>query len=65
MNMKEHILTALREQFNSWEQLLARMSEEQITAPHLFRLQLVYQGCDGSFVGMAAGFHCTDGSGCA
>lgn len=34
MNMKEHILAALREQFNSWEDLLASMSNEQITAPH-------------------------------
>lgn len=35
MNMKEHILTALREQFNRWEELLASMSDEQITAPLL------------------------------
>ncbi len=34
MNMKEHILTALREQFKSWEELLAIMDEEQITSPH-------------------------------
>jgi len=34
MNMKEHILAALREQFNIWEELLANMSEEQIIAPH-------------------------------
>lgn len=34
MNMKDHILAALREQFNSWEELLASLSEEQITAPH-------------------------------
>ena len=34
MNMKEHILAALREQFNIWEELLASMDEEQITAPH-------------------------------
>jgi hypothetical protein len=34
MNMKEHILAALREQFNSWEELLAGVSEEQITTPH-------------------------------
>ena len=34
MNMKEHILAALREQFDSWEELLANLSEEQITAPH-------------------------------
>jgi hypothetical protein len=33
MNMKEHILAALREQFNSWEELLASLNEEQITAP--------------------------------
>jgi len=35
MNMKEHILRALREQFNHWEELLAGMSDEQITAPLL------------------------------
>jgi hypothetical protein len=34
MNMKEHILAALQEQFESWEELLASLSEEQITAPH-------------------------------
>ena len=34
MNMKEHILAALREQFESWEKLLTSLSEEQITAPH-------------------------------
>jgi len=34
MNMKEHILMALREQFNNWEILLATLSEEQITSPH-------------------------------
>jgi len=33
MNMKEHILAALREQFNRWEELLANLSEEQLTAP--------------------------------
>jgi len=35
MNMKEHILRALREQFNHWEELLAGMSDEQIAAPLL------------------------------
>src|SRR4051794_38395163 len=34
MNMKEHILEALREQFNRWEELLAGMSEAQINTPH-------------------------------
>ena len=34
MNMKEHILAALREQFHHWEGLLATLSEEQITTPH-------------------------------
>ena len=34
MNMKDHILTALREQFTRWEELLASLSEEQITTPH-------------------------------
>ena len=34
MNMKEHILAALREQFSSWAGLLASLSEEQITAPN-------------------------------
>lgn len=31
--MKAHILAALKEQFDSWEELLASLSEEQITAP--------------------------------
>jgi len=34
MNMKEHILAALREQFNNWEVLLASLSAEQIITPH-------------------------------
>jgi hypothetical protein len=34
MNMKEHILAALREQFISWEELLASLTEKQINAPH-------------------------------
>ncbi len=33
MNMKEHILAALKEQFSSWEELLISLSEEQITDP--------------------------------
>lgn len=33
MNMKDHILAALNEQFVSWEELLAGSSEEQITTP--------------------------------
>jgi len=35
MSMKQHILAALREEFNRWEELLAGMSEEQLTAPLL------------------------------
>ncbi len=35
MHMKHHILAALREMFNQWEKLLARMNEEQITIPLL------------------------------
>lgn len=35
MNDKQQILTTLREEFNRWEEVLASMSEEQITAPHL------------------------------
>jgi hypothetical protein len=35
MNMKQHILAALSEVFNQWEELLARLNEEQITAPLL------------------------------
>ncbi len=34
MNMQGHILAALREQFNRWEELLASLSEEQIATPH-------------------------------
>ena len=33
MNMKAHILAALREQLDAWEALLAGLSEAQITAP--------------------------------
>jgi hypothetical protein len=33
MDMKEHILAALLEQFERWEELLAKLGEEQITAP--------------------------------
>jgi hypothetical protein len=33
MNMKEHILAALREQFESWDRLLASLPEDQIAAP--------------------------------
>ena len=34
MSMKSHILTALREQFIHWEELLASLSDEQITDPN-------------------------------
>jgi len=34
MNMKDHILAALKEQFDRWEELLAGLDEEQITAVH-------------------------------
>ena len=34
MNMKDHILAALREQFESWEDLLITLTEEQINTPH-------------------------------
>ena len=33
MNMKVHMLSALREQFDSWEELLASLSPEQVVAP--------------------------------
>jgi hypothetical protein len=33
MNMKEHILTASREQFERWEDLLASLSEAQWSSP--------------------------------
>jgi len=32
---RKQILTLLREEFKRWEELLAGLSEEQITAPHL------------------------------
>lgn len=35
MTMKGHILAALREELERWEALLATLSEEQTTAPHL------------------------------
>ncbi len=34
MNMKEHILAALKEQFERWEKLLAALDEKQLTVPH-------------------------------
>jgi hypothetical protein len=34
MNMKEHILAAMKEQFQQWEKLLAGLSEEQIVVPN-------------------------------
>jgi hypothetical protein len=33
MNMKDHILAALREQFDRWEELLGSLDEEQVTTP--------------------------------
>jgi|GEM_PF-362851 len=35
MNDKQQVLTTLREEFNRWEELLAALDEEQITAPNL------------------------------
>ena len=35
MSGKQQILSTLREEFNRWEELLAGLSEEQITAPQL------------------------------
>ena len=34
MNMKEHILAALREQLESWEQLLSSLGEAELSASH-------------------------------
>src|SRR5215211_9151619 len=34
MNLKEHILAALQEQFESWEKLLSSLDEKEITTPH-------------------------------
>jgi uncharacterized glyoxalase superfamily protein PhnB len=36
MTMKKHILAALREQLNCWQELLADLGDEQITAPQTF-----------------------------
>jgi hypothetical protein len=33
MNMKEHILAALGEQFGQWEELLASLGDDQLTTP--------------------------------
>ena len=33
MNLKDHILAALRDEFDHWEKLLSGLSEEQITQP--------------------------------
>jgi hypothetical protein len=35
MNMKDHILMAFSEQFDRWEELIAMLSEQKITAPRL------------------------------
>jgi len=35
MNNKKQMITMLKEEFDRWEELLAGMSEEQITAPQL------------------------------
>ncbi len=35
MNDKKQMIAMLKEEFNRWEELLAGMSEEQITDPHL------------------------------
>jgi hypothetical protein len=35
MDMKEHILAGLREEFDRWEELLTSLSEEQISTPLL------------------------------
>ncbi len=34
MNMKAHILAAMREQFENWEKLLSSLDEDQLTTPH-------------------------------
>jgi hypothetical protein len=34
MNMKGHILAGLKEQFDQWQELLSKLTEAQITAPH-------------------------------
>jgi len=34
MNMKDHILSALREQFETWEKLFGSLNEEQIITPY-------------------------------
>jgi hypothetical protein len=33
MNMKDHILAALKEEFDRWEELLDSLSEEKISKP--------------------------------
>ena len=63
MYMKQHILAALSEEFNRWEELLAGMSEAQITAPQL-PSNWSDQGRHRPSVGLAAAFHRT-GGGCA
>jgi hypothetical protein len=34
MNMKGHILAALKEQFDHWQELLTGLNEQQVTTPH-------------------------------
>ncbi len=36
MNMQQHILAALREQFDRWQAFLASLGDEQINAPRTF-----------------------------
>jgi hypothetical protein len=33
MDMKQHLVAALREEFDRWEELLAGLSEDEITTP--------------------------------
>jgi len=45
MDDKKHILEMLKAEFTRWEELLASLSEEQITAPQL-SFHLVHQRRD-------------------
>src|SRR5947207_2481346 len=58
MNMQDHILAALGEQFNRWETLLASMSEAQIVArqvPSTGRSKITSPTCERGSNGQLRG----------
>ena len=60
MNDERQIIAVLKEEFNRWEDVLAGLSEEQITARQL-PANLSIKDVIRPFDGMAATFHRTPG----